>query len=68
MLALVVSKIFPKIQFCDSEVGDGSGGVNAICSRPDEANDVVSGQDVDFPDQLARLSKFLRFQENQNQP
>ena len=68
MLALVVSKIFPKIQFCDSEVGDGSSGVNAICSRPDEANDVVSGQDVDFPDQLARLSKFLRFQENQNQP
>ena len=32
---------FPKRSFCDSEVGRDSGGVNAICSRPEVPNDVI---------------------------
>ena len=34
---------FPKRSFCHSEVCDGSGGMNTICSRPEVADDVVSG-------------------------
>ena len=32
--------------FCDGEVGlgDGSGGMNAICSRNEEADDVISDE------------------------
>ena len=29
------------------EVGDGGGGMNAICSRSEEADDVISGGNVD---------------------
>ena len=37
----------PKRSFCDVEVGDGSGGMNATCSRPEVADDVISGIYVD---------------------
>ena len=37
-----------KKSFCDSEVGGGVGSVNAICSRPDVDDDVISGQSVDI--------------------
>ena len=33
---------FPERLFCDGEVSDDSGGVNAICGRP-EIDDVISG-------------------------
>ena len=36
-----------KRSFCDGEVGDGSGDTNAICSRPEVADNVISGTDVD---------------------
>ena len=35
---------FPKRSFCDGDVGDSSGGVNAICSRMEVADDVFSGE------------------------
>ena len=38
---------FPKRSFCDAEVGDGSGGMNAICIRWEVADHVISGNDVD---------------------
>ena len=38
---------FPKRLFCDGEVGDGGCGINAICSRPELAGDVISGEDAD---------------------
>ena len=31
----------PKWLFCDGKVGDGSGVMNAICSRPEVADDVI---------------------------
>ena len=35
----------------DAEVGSSAGGTNAICSRPETANDVISGYNVEtFPD------------------
>ena len=33
--------------FCESVVGCGSGSATAICSRPEVANDVIFGFDVD---------------------
>ena len=41
------SRDFPKWSLCDSEVGNGSGGVNANCSRPEAADDVISGEDAE---------------------
>ena len=38
---------FPKISFCDGEVGGGSGGVITNFSRPETADDVIFGQDVE---------------------
>ena len=38
---------FPKRSFCDGETGDGSGGMNAICSRPQVDDEVISSRDVD---------------------
>ena len=38
---------FPKRSFCDGEVGDGSGGMIAICSQSEAADDVISGEDVE---------------------
>ena len=40
---IIVEKIFP-----DAQVGGGAGGINAICSRPEIADDVISGYDVYF--------------------
>ena len=40
---LAVSVIFQKRLFCD---GDDSVGVNAICSRPEVADDVISREDA----------------------
>ena len=31
----------------DAEVSGGAGGINAICSRPEVADDVISGYDVE---------------------
>ena len=39
----MVLKIFP-----DVEVDDGVGGTNAICSRQEVVNDVISGYNIDF--------------------
>ena len=36
-------KIYP-----DAEVGGGDGGTNDNCSRPEVADDVISGNNVDF--------------------
>ena len=38
---------FPKRLFCDGEVGDGSSGMNAICSRPEIAGDVIFCEDAE---------------------
>ena len=37
-------RVFSKLLFCDGEVGDGSGGVSAICNRPEVADDVLSSE------------------------
>ena len=34
--------------FSDTEVDCGTGGINASCSRPEVADDVNSGYNVDF--------------------
>ena len=39
---------FPKRSFCDGGVGNGSSVVNAICSRPDGADDIVSYEEVEI--------------------
>ena len=36
-------QIFPA-----AEAGGGAGGINANCSRPEVADDVISGNNVDF--------------------
>ena len=38
---------FSKRMFCDGEVGDRSGGVNTICSRPELADEVISSEDTE---------------------
>ena len=40
------SRFREKKSYCDGEVG-GGGGVNTICSRPEVADAVISGQDVE---------------------
>ena len=43
-------RYFPKMPFCHDEVGDGNGGMHAICSRPEVADGIISGADIDtFP-------------------
>ena len=37
----------PKMSFCDGEVSDGWDCTNAIFSRPEPDDDVISGEDVD---------------------
>ena len=39
---------FPKRLFCDGEVGEESGGVNAIWCRPEVVDDVISCEDADI--------------------
>ena len=41
------SRDIPKQLFCNGEVCDGSGGVNAICSRPEVTDDVIFGEDAE---------------------
>ena len=38
---------FPKRSFCDSEIDDGSSGMNAICSQTEVADDVIFSGNVD---------------------
>ena len=48
MLALVLSEIFQTDHFVTvKSIDDGSGGMNAIHSRPEVVDDVISGTDVD---------------------
>ena len=62
----------PKRSFCDGEVSDGSGSMNAICSRPEVADDVISGMDVKTLRYYACVNVwvaiFRSFRENLNQP
>ena len=37
---------FPERLFCDAEAYSGSGGLNAICSRLEVADDVISNRDL----------------------
>ena len=47
---------FPNRSFCDGEVAGGSGGVNAIFSRPEVIDDVISCDDVEtFQDYVCVL-------------
>ena len=46
---------FPKWLFCD---GDGSSGVNVIGSRPEVADDVISGEDAETYQEY--VYKFVR--------
>ena len=34
-------------EFLDAEAGGGAGGINVICSRPEVADDVISGCNVE---------------------
>ena len=38
---------FPKRSFRDGQVGDGIGGMNAICSRPEAPDDDIYGENVE---------------------
>ena len=46
-LLAAVYKIFYKDHFFDGEVGGGSDGMNAICHRPEVADDVASGENAE---------------------
>ena len=63
---------FPKRLFCDGEVGDGSGGVNAICRRPEVADDVLSSEDAESFQEYTGVNvcvaSFRSLQENRNHP
>ena len=48
LLAVVISEIIERKKFPDAEVGGGAGGINAICIRPEIADDVISGYGADF--------------------
>ena len=70
--ALVFSEIFQKRSFCDDEVGDGSGGMNAICSRPEVADDGISCENAVAFQEYVRINlcvaSFSSLLENLNQP
>ena len=59
---------FPIRSFCDGEVGDF---MNAICSRPEVADDAVSCEDVDTIRCNVNINVwvaiFSSFRENRNQ-
>ena len=71
-LAVAVSEIFEKKSFPDAKVGGGAGGTNTICSRPEVADDVISGTDVDTFRFYACVNlwvySFSGFRKNLNQP
>ena len=60
---------FSKRFYCD---GDSSGGVNAICSRPKVADDVISGEDAEtFQEYVCVnlcVAGFNSLRENRNRP
>ena len=62
----------PKRSFCDGEIGDGNGGMNAICNQPEEADNVISGEAVDtfryYASVNLRVAIFSSFRENLNRP
>ena len=51
---------FPNRSFCRGEVCDGSGGMNAIVSRPEVTDDVMSGIDVDTFRYYARVNLLVK--------
>ena len=62
-----------KTIFPDAEVGGGAGGINAICNRPEAADDVISGDNVEtFRDyyavnlRVAVLQQFSRKSKSAN--
>ena len=61
-----------EVIFPDAEVGGDAGSINAICSRSEIADDVISGYNVEtFLDYNAtnlRVAIFSRFPANRNQP
>ena len=62
---------FPERSFCDGEVGDGSGVMNAICSQPDVADDVISSYDAEtFLEYVYKLcvASFSSLREKLNKP
>ena len=44
---MVFSDIIKKKIFSDAEVGGRAGGIKANCSRPEVADDVISGYNVE---------------------
>ena len=63
---------FPKRSLCHGEVDDGKGGMNAICSRMEVADDVIAGTVVDTFQCYACVKLCVAglssFRENLNQP
>ena len=55
----IIEKSRKKMISWDAEVSGGAGAINAICSRLEVADDVISGYNV---------YSFSSFPENQNQP
>ena len=57
--------------FCDDKVGDGSGGVNAICRRPEVPDDVICGEDAatfrEYGSINVFVASFSNLRENRNQ-
>ena len=43
LLTLVVSEIIEEKIFLDAKVGGGAGDINAICSRLEVGDDIISG-------------------------
>ena len=63
----------PKRLFCDRKFGDGSSAVNAICSRSEVADDVISCEDEEtfqaYVCIILCINKhFSGLRENRNQP
>ena len=56
---------FPKTSFCQGEVGEGISGMDAMCSRSEVADDVISGTDVDTFRYYA-FGNFSSFRANHN--
>ena len=63
---------FPKRSLCDSEVGDSSGDMNTICSRPEVDDKVISSDDVDTFRSCVVANLWVAisssFRENRNKP
>ena len=45
--ALEISETIVTKTFRDTEIGGGAGGINAICSRPEVVDDVISCYNVE---------------------